>query len=47
MQDAVTDVAADVSALDEIERPRHHPEVDTLLGGAALHVSDVRPEVRP
>src|SRR5580700_6160162 len=41
VQDAVADVGADVSALDEIERPRHHSEVDALLGGAALDVSDV------
>src|SRR5437763_14510598 len=41
VQDAVTDIAADVAALDEIERPRHHPAVDTLRGGTALHVSDV------
>ena len=41
VQNAVTDIAADVAALDEIERPRHHPEVDTLLGRTALDVSDV------
>jgi hypothetical protein len=34
VKDAVTDVTADVSTLDQIERPRHHPEVDALLGRA-------------
>ena len=32
---------AEVAALDEIERPGHHPQVDTLLGRAALDVADV------
>src|SRR5690349_3598679 len=41
MQHAVTDDAAEVSALDQIERSRHHPEMDALLGRTALDISDV------
>ena len=41
VQDAVADVGADVAALDEVERPGHHPHVDALLGRAALDVADV------
>src|SRR6185437_6707790 len=41
VQHAVTDGGAEVSALDQIERPRHHPKMDALLCGAALNVSDV------
>ena len=41
VQHAVTDGAPDVGALEEVEGPRHHPHVDTLLGRAALDVADV------
>ena len=27
--------------MNEIQRPRHHPHVDSLLGGTALDVADV------
>src|SRR5581483_10458815 len=41
VEHAVTDVGAEVSALDQVERSRHHSEMDALLGRAALDVSDV------
>ena len=40
-QHAVAGAGAEVGPLEEVEGPRHHPHVDALLGGAALHVADV------
>src|SRR5215210_6180975 len=41
MERPVADVGPQVADLDQVERPGHHPHMDTLLGGAALHVTDV------
>src|SRR5436309_13663114 len=41
VEDAVADHLAQVAALHQVQRPRHHAHVDALGRGAALHVADV------
>ena len=41
IEHVVADLGAEVGALDEVQGAGHHPQVDPLLGGAALDVGDV------